>query len=68
MFIKYNMYGCTTELPKFLAFKHIQKLFSGIGLHYCGPDASFDTHFAIYMFDPCLIAYVSNVAFLTFLT
>ena len=30
----------------FLAVKHIQKLFYGIGLHSCGPDTSFDTHIA----------------------
>ena len=31
-------------------------------------DASFDIHIAIYIFDTCRMAYVSNMAFLAFLT
>ena len=56
------------SILKFLALKNIQKLFNGIGLHSCGPDASFDTHIAIYIFDMCRKAYASNMAFLAFLT
>ena len=56
------------SILKFLAVKHIQKLFNGIDLHSCGPDASFDTHIDIYTFDMCRKAYASKVAFLAFLT
>ena len=52
----------------FWAVKLNQKLFSGIGLHSWGPDASFDTHIALSLYGMCRMAYVSNMAFLAFLT
>ena len=39
------------SILKFQDVKTIHKLFNGIGLHSCGPDASFDTHIAISIYD-----------------
>ena len=52
----------------FQDIKRIQKLFNGIGLHSRGPDASFDTHIAISIYDISQMAYASNLIFLAFLT
>ena len=52
----------------FQACKSVHELLRGIGLHFWDPDASFDTHIAIYRCDMGQIVYASNMAFLAFLT
>ena len=46
----------------------LAKLFNDIGLQSSGPDASFDTHFAISRPDKSQMAFASKMAFLAFLT
>ena len=52
----------------FQACKSVHELLRGIGLHFWDPDASFDTHIAIYRCDMGQIVNTSNMKFLAFLT
>ena len=47
-FLKIQRKISKVSILKFWAVKLFGKLFNGIGLHSWGPDASFDTHIAIY--------------------
>ena len=65
-FQKIQRKNVKVSILPFWALKPIQNVFNGISLHSWGPDASFDTHIALFIYDMCRLAYLSNRAFLSF--